>query len=111
MNKATLIESLVEKTGLNKRDVELVLDTMLDSVVRALQQGDSVSLTGFGKFSARVRSARMGVDPQNPSEKIHIPAVVVPKFKAGKALKDALKHSQGQSTSEDMNEEEAPSPM
>ncbi len=94
MNKAALIDSLVEQTGLSKKVVESVLDTALDTIIKQLQQNDTVSLTGFGKFSARVRSARMGVDPQNPSQKIQIPKVVVPKFKAGKALKDALKHSQ-----------------
>lgn len=95
MNKAALIDSLAEQTGLNKKVIETVIDTMLDTVVKVLQNGDDVSLTGFGKFSARTRSARMGVDPQNPSQKIQIPAVVVPKFKSGKALKDALKHSGG----------------
>ncbi|MDP3971045.1 MAG: HU family DNA-binding protein [bacterium] len=93
MNKASLIDTLVEKTGLNKKDVEAVLDTTLDTIVATLQNNGDVNLTGFGKFSARTRSARMGVDPQNPSNRIQVPAVVVPKFKAGKALKDALKHT------------------
>ncbi len=107
MNKAALIDSLVEQTGLNKKAVETVVETMLDTVVRALQQGEEVSLTGFGKFSARTRSARMGVDPQNPTQKIQIPAVVVPKFKAGKALKDSLKHS-GQSIASNETPSESP---
>jgi len=60
-------------------------------VIDQLQQGEDVTLAGFGSFSARERSARMGVNPQNPSERIQIPAVTVPKFKAGKNLKDSLK--------------------
>jgi len=48
-------------------------------------------LFGFGAFSARIRTARMGVNPKNPTERIHIPEVRVPKFKAGKTLKDSLK--------------------
>jgi DNA-binding protein HU-beta len=56
-----------------------------------LKKGDEVVLTGFGAFSVKMRAARTGVNPQKPSEKIQIPAVKVPKFKAGKALKDELK--------------------
>lgn len=91
MNKATLIETIVAKTGLTKNTVEAVIDALLEVITRTIKQGDVVSLTGFGKFSSRLRSARMGVDPLNPSQKIQMPAVLVPKFKAGKALKDTLK--------------------
>ena len=56
----------------------------------ALAKGDSVSLVGFGTFSVRHRAAREGINPQNPSQKIHIPAANVPGFKAGKALKAAV---------------------
>ena len=91
MNKADLINALSEKSGLSKKEVETVLDTFEEVVIETIKSGDDVTLTGFGTFSARQRSARMGVNPQNPSEKIQIPAVTVPKFKAGKALKDALK--------------------
>ena len=56
-----------------------------------VKKGEEVVLTGFGAFSVKQRAARTGVNPQNPSEKIQIPAVKVPKFKSGKALKDALK--------------------
>jgi len=60
-------------------------------VIERLRQGKEVTLTGFGTFSARTRNARMGVNPQNPKERIQIPTVIVPKFKAGKTLKDSLK--------------------
>lgn len=91
MNKATLIDTIVAKTGASKKTVALFVDVMLDTITATIKAGDFVTLTGFGKFSARLRSARMGVDPLNPTRKIQMPAVLVPKFKAGKALKDTLK--------------------
>lgn len=91
MNKAELIEAISEKSGLPKKEVEDVIDTMTDTIVSKLKSGDEVTLTGFGAFSARTRKGRIGVNPRNPSEKIDIPSVVVPKFKAGKNLKEALK--------------------
>lgn len=92
MNKAELIENLSAKVGLAKKQVEDLLDAFEATVITTLQTGGEVTLTGFGTFMSRRREARMGVNPQNPSEKIHIPTVVVPKFKAGKTLKDSLKN-------------------
>ncbi|MBI4117850.1 MAG: HU family DNA-binding protein [Parcubacteria group bacterium] len=91
MNKAELINLLSEKTGISKRQTEDMLELMLSVIIDTMKKGDEVTLTGFGTFSARTRASRMGVNPQNPSEKIQIPEVRVPKFKAGKTLKDALK--------------------
>jgi len=91
MNKAELIEAISEKVGVPKKEVEDVIDTMTDTIVTKLKGGDEVTLTGFGAFSARTRKGRIGVNPRNPEEKIDIPSVVVPKFKAGKNLKEALK--------------------
>ncbi len=91
MNKVILAENISRQTGLNKKEIEKVLDAFEDAVIDALKKGEEVTLTGFGTFSARTRSARMGVNPQKPSERIQIPQVIVPKFKSGKALKDALK--------------------
>jgi len=91
MNKAKLIETIATKTSVNKKEVEKVVEAMEQTTMEALKNGDEVTLTGFGTFSARVRNARMGVNPRNPKEKIQIPTVTVPKFKAGKALKDSLK--------------------
>ena len=93
MNKAELIEKLAEKNILSKKQVEDMLDAMIEMITTTIKAGGEVTLTGFGTFSARQRAARMGVNPQNPTEKIQIPAVMVPKFKAGKALKDSLKHT------------------
>jgi DNA-binding protein HU-beta len=91
MNKAELIEVISDKLGLAKREVEDVIDTMTDTITSKLQQGDEVTLTGFGAFSARTRKGRIGVNPRKVEEKIEIPPVTVPKFKAGKNLKEALK--------------------
>lgn len=91
MNKAELIDVLATKTGLNKKQVEDVLQNFEDTVTETIIGGNEVTLTGFGTFMAKDRSARTGVNPQKPTEKIQIAAVRVPKFKAGKSLKDALK--------------------
>lgn len=91
MNKAELALKLSEKLNLPKKSAEDIVETLEAIITNALVGGDEVTIAGFGTFSARTRSARMGVNPRNPSEKIQVPAVRVPKFKAGKALKDALK--------------------
>lgn len=91
MNKAKLIETIASQTGIHKKDVAKVLDRFEQTTMETLKSGSEVTLTGFGTFSARVRSARMGVNPRNPKEKIQIPQVTVPKFKAGKNLKEFLK--------------------
>ncbi|OGG90134.1 hypothetical protein A3C68_00700 [Candidatus Kuenenbacteria bacterium RIFCSPHIGHO2_02_FULL_42_29] len=91
MNKANLIDKISVKTGLEKRQVLQVLDAFEEVVIERLKAGDEVTLTGFGTFIAKFRSARGGVNPQKPEERIQVPAVTVPKFRAGKTLKDALK--------------------
>jgi len=91
MNKAELINSLSDKVGVSKKQAEDLIEAFTNLVTQTLKAGGEVTIAGFGAFSAKQRAGRMGVNPQNPSEKIQIPPVVVPKFKAGKALKDALK--------------------
>ena len=91
MNKAELAKVLSEKLNISKKEAEDMVNTTVDVIIETLTKGDEVVLTGFGAFSVKQRAARVGVNPQNPTEKINIPAVKVPKFKAGKALKDALK--------------------
>ena len=90
MNKADLIEVIAGQTGSTKVDAAKALDVLVDAVSGELAKGGSVSLVGFGTFSVRHRAARDGINPQNPSQKIHIPAANVPVFKAGKALKAAV---------------------
>jgi len=91
MNKANLIEVVASKTRLTKKQIEEILGSVLDTIMETLKKSEEVTLAGFGTFSAKVRSARMGVNPQNPKERIQIPEVIIPKFKSGKALKDILK--------------------
>lgn len=93
MNKAELITFLAEKVGVTKKQAEDMVENFVDVVTETLQKGGEVTIAGFGTFSAKQRKGRMGVNPQRPTEKIQIPSVVVPKFKAGKGLKDALKAS------------------
>lgn len=91
MNKAEFVEKLAARLAVSVKQAEDYLRAFEDLVIETLKSGGEITITGFGTFSARQRSARMGVNPQRPGEKIQIPAVIVPKFKAGKTLKDALK--------------------
>ena len=91
MHKAELIEAVALKACVGRKDAEAVMDALENLIIDRLKMGKEVTMTGFGTFSARTRNARMGVNPQNPKERIEIPTVIVPKFKAGKTLKDALK--------------------
>lgn len=90
MNKSDLIDSVAVSADLSKASAGRAVDAVLDGIGGALGTGDSVSLVGFGTFSVRHRAAREGINPQNPSQKIQIPAANVPGFKAGKALKAAV---------------------
>ncbi|MBI5229966.1 MAG: HU family DNA-binding protein [Candidatus Magasanikbacteria bacterium] len=91
MNKAELIALLAQKANLSKTNAEQFVEAFVDLTINTLKAGGEVTIAGFGTFSARSRAGRIGVNPQKPTEKIQIPSVVVPKFKAGKTLKDALK--------------------
>lgn len=91
MNKADLIEKISSKVGVAKKEVEDVVNCFIETTTQELKSGGEIVLTGFGSFMTKRRESRVGVNPQNPGQKINIPAVTVPKFKAGKALKDALK--------------------
>lgn len=93
MNKVELINSIAQKTKLSKKDVEAALETMLEIITDTLKAGGEVTLTSFGTFSAKYRATRKGVNPQNPNQSMQIPAVTVPKFKAGLGLKRALKEN------------------
>ncbi|NQV11764.1 HU family DNA-binding protein [Candidatus Uhrbacteria bacterium] len=94
MNKAELAARIAERLGLTKKQGEDIVESFTSIVTEQLSEQEEVTIAGFGTFSSRIRAARMGVNPQKPSERIHVPEVLVPKFKAGKALKDALKAAQ-----------------
>ncbi|MDF1498284.1 MAG: HU family DNA-binding protein [Patescibacteria group bacterium] len=91
MTKDELIDSVAAKTDTSKKDTERVINAVLESITKTLVEGGKVAFTGFGTFSVSRREARTGVNPQHPEQKIQIPAMNVPKFKAGKSLKDAVK--------------------
>ncbi|MCA9391615.1 HU family DNA-binding protein [candidate division WWE3 bacterium] len=90
MNKTQVIQELAERADLTKRAAEDALNALLDIVSEELGKGNKVTLTGFGTFLVRNRAARMGRNPQT-GEPIHIPAQDTPAFRAGSALKDAVK--------------------
>ena len=90
MNKAELIAAAAEKAELSKKDTEAAVNAVVDVITAALKKGDKVQLVGFGSFETRKRAARVGRNPKT-KETIKIPASSVPAFKAGKALKDAVK--------------------
>lgn len=91
MTKDELIDQVANKTNLSKKDTELVINTTLETITKTLQEGGKVVFTGFGIFSVNQRAARVGVNPQKPGVKIQIPSMKVPKFKAGKALKESVR--------------------
>jgi DNA-binding protein HU-beta len=90
INKDGLVTAISTKTELSKKDVEMVLDGMVEEITKALKGGDKVTLTGFGTFKVSKRAAREGINPQTKA-KLQIPAMTVPKFTAGKALKEAVR--------------------
>jgi DNA-binding protein HU-beta len=90
VSKADLVDSVAETTGMKKKDVKEVVDTMLGQVSAHLDGGTKVQLTGFGTFEVRKRKARTGVKP-GTTEKIKIPASKYPAFKPGKSLKEQVK--------------------
>ena len=90
MTKQEFVDAVADRAGMSKRDAGTAVDAMLDTITAALKSGDSITFTGFGKFSTSARAARMGVNPRT-GEKVHIAATTVPKFAAGSQLKAAVK--------------------
>lgn len=90
MNKAELITSMSEISGLTKKDSEVALNAFIKSVSDALVKNEKVQLVGFGTFDVRERKARKGRNPRNPEQEIDIPESLAPVFKAGKALKEEV---------------------
>ena len=90
MIKSELVQRIADRnTHLYQRDIENIVSAILDEVVKALARGDRVELRGFGAFSTRARDARTGRNPRTGAA-VKIKAAKVPKFKAGKGLKDAV---------------------
>lgn len=93
MNRNELVEKVSKELDYPRHDVERILLSALSVVTEYIKTGGKVNLAGFGQFYSGLRKARVGVNPRNPSEKINVPAVKVPKFRAGKNLKDSIKNS------------------
>ena len=91
MTKQEFVDAVAQKSGLNRREAGQAVDAVLETITEALRQRDSVAFTGFGKFTTSNRKERMGVNPRNPSQKVHIPAATVPKFTAGSSLKQTVR--------------------
>ena len=91
MTKQEFIQRVAQKSGLTSRDAGKAVDAFMETITETLRGGGEVSFTGFGKFQTQERKARMGVNPRNPAEKVHIPAARVPKFSAGSVLKQAVR--------------------
>ena len=90
MTKQDFVDEVANKAGLSRRDAGTAVDAVIDCITDALRKGEAVTFTGFGKFHTTRRAAREGVNPRNPSQKVHIPAATVPKFSAGSQLKKAV---------------------
>ena len=90
MTKGELIEALASRAGVSKKAAGDLLDAFVGVVTEKIKGGEKVAITGFGTFSISHRAARAGINPQT-KEKIEIPAMDVPKFSAGKTLKEAIK--------------------
>ena len=90
MNKADIVDKVHDVLGGTKADAERAVETMINSIVDSLKAGDEVSIAGLGIFSTKMRPARTGRNPRT-GESIEIAAMRVPKFRAAKGLKDAVK--------------------
>jgi DNA-binding protein HU-beta len=90
VTKQEFVDAVADKAGISKRDASEAVDAVLDTITDTLKSRDSVTFTGFGKFSTSARAARMGVNPRT-GERVQIQATTVPKFTAGSALKSAVK--------------------
>lgn len=91
MNRQELIEALAAKLGLSKRMVTEMLEGFIAVITEELKKGHNVTVTGFGTFRISRRAARNGVAPRDSTQRIKIPALKLPAFRAGKTLKDAIR--------------------
>ncbi|HNZ55410.1 MAG TPA: HU family DNA-binding protein [Candidatus Paceibacterota bacterium] len=90
MNKQALVDVVHEVIGGTKAGAEKVVDVLIDSIISTLKKGEDVSIAGLGIFTVKERAARTARNPRT-GETVQVPAMSVPKFKAAKALKDAVK--------------------
>ncbi len=91
MKKTDLVSKIADNAKISKNECTKVVDQVFAEITAALAAGENVTIAGFGTFSAKERAERVGVNPQKRDEKIVIPAMKIPSFKAGKALKEAVR--------------------
>jgi len=94
MTKADLVEEVAKVTELTRKDSEVIVDTLFESVIKALRTGDKLEVRGFGSFRVRQRNARVGRNPKT-GDKVEVPAKRVPYFKPSKELKDLINDENG----------------
>jgi len=89
MTKADLIEEVVHATEMNRKDSEVIVETVFDSIVKSLRAGAKIEIRGFGSFRTRERKARVGRNPKTGA-RVEVPAKTIPFFKPSKELKDLV---------------------
>jgi integration host factor subunit beta len=89
MTKAELVDQVANAADLTKKHSEIIVNTLFDSIVKALERGDKIELRGFGSFRVRTRDARVGRNPKT-GDIVHVPAKKIPYFKPGKELKELI---------------------
>ena len=94
MTKADLIDEVSRLAELTRKDSEVIVETIFDSVVRSLRAGDKIEIRGFGSFRTRQRKPRVGRNPKT-GERVEVPAKKIPFFKPSKELKDLVNESHG----------------
>ena len=92
MTKADLIDEVSRLAELTRKDSEVIVETIFDSVVRSLRAGDKIEIRGFGSFRTRQRNPRVGRNPKT-GERVEVPAKKIPYFKPSKELKDVVNNS------------------
>lgn len=92
MNKTDIVNKLAEKTGMNQKVAKIVVDTITESIKKAIVNGERVEIRGFGSFSVRRYKSYKGRNPKN-GEVVEVPAKKLPYFKVGKELKEAISKS------------------
>src|SRR5487761_2168677 len=91
MTKADLIEEVSKLAELTRKDSEVIVETIFDSIVRSLRVGDKIEIRGFGSFRTRQRQARIGRNPKTGT-RVEVPSKRIPFFKPSKELKDLVNH-------------------
>jgi integration host factor subunit beta len=94
MTKADLIEEVARITDVTRRDSEVIVETIFDSIVHSLRAGDKIEIRGFGSFRTRQRNSRVGRNPKT-GDRVDVPAKKIPFFKPSKELKDIINRSGG----------------